>query len=151
MKYKAKMVDKATWIIQSDNELSLLTNYNGTYTLTSDGKSRRYNRDQLSALFKEDILRDAQKGTKKETCYYVGGFKINKIKPAEVSIHDGRVIFKKNKYGDVSYCAGYYGVKFHATFVPLYCPKESTVNKYEHLGPYKSMEELKAAIHSHNK
>jgi hypothetical protein len=64
----------------------------------------------------------------------------------DASVTDGLPVFRKYASGDIFYCAGYYGVKFHSTYVPLFCPKLSTIKKYDHIGPFKTLDMFNDAI-----
>jgi hypothetical protein len=54
-------------------------------------------------------------------------------------------LFTKTPKSKSFFCAGHYLIKFSNTWVKAFCPKAITLNRYEHLGPFKSPEEAIAA------
>lgn len=58
--------------------------------------------------------------------------------------------FKKSQKSNVKYVAGYWAIKFKNDFVIVFCPKLSTVQKHESVGPRKDMFDLKMEISSYD-
>jgi hypothetical protein len=54
-------------------------------------------------------------------------------------------VYTKTKKSKSFFCAGYYLIRFNNGFVPSYCPKLITLNRYEFRGPFHSKTEMKAA------
>lgn len=50
-------------------------------------------------------------------------------------------IYSKQPKSKSLYCAGYYVVKFNNSWVKEYSPKNITLNRYEYVGPFKTVEE----------
>lgn len=57
-------------------------------------------------------------------------------------------VYTKTEKSKCFFCAGHYAIKFNQTYVPAYCPKLITLTRYEHVGPFKSKEELKTRLQS---
>ena len=55
-------------------------------------------------------------------------------------------VFTKSEKSKSFHCAGYYIVKFEPGFVPSFCPKLITLNRYEFKGPFKSKFEMKEQL-----
>lgn len=47
-------------------------------------------------------------------------------------------VYSKSNKSKSFYCAGYYVVKYNNAWVPEYCPKAITTNRYKFYGPYAS-------------
>lgn len=47
-----------------------------------------------------------------------------------------------NKGGTVVYAAGYWGLKFTNGWTQAYCPKQKTLQEYEHVGPFSNRLEM---------
>ena len=45
--------------------------------------------------------------------------------------------YKKTPTGKARYAPGYWGLKFTTYYIAAFCPKVSTLKKYEHIGPFK--------------
>jgi hypothetical protein len=55
-------------------------------------------------------------------------------------------LYSKNSKSKSLYCAGYYLIKFRKGWVKNYCPKLITIERYEHLGPFKTEQEMKSHL-----
>ncbi len=152
MKPKVVPISKQSWLVQCGGKSELLTKFRNLFTITRDGKSSKFTKDQLNEHYEGDIFNNVDREPlKKDVKHYINGFDIDYVKPLDANIQDGKPIFRKYTFSDIYYCAGYYGVKFDTVYVPLFCPKLSTVNKYNHLGPYKTSDELMQAIKNRKK
>lgn len=152
MKTKVVPISKQSWLVQREDASELLTKFRNLFTVTKNGKSSTFTKDQLNEYYEGDIFSNINREPlKKNVKHYVNGYSIDYVKPLDASIKDGRPIFRKYTFSDIYYCAGYYGVKFDLTYIPLFCPKLSTVSKYTHLGPFKTSEELMYAIKNRDK
>jgi hypothetical protein len=59
-------------------------------------------------------------------------------------------IFTKTAKSKSFFCAGHYLIKFSNTWVRAFCPKAITLNRYEYLGPFKTVEEMSAKLKEQN-
>lgn len=152
MKPKVVPISKQSWLIHNEGKSELLTKFRNMFTITKDGKSLQLTKEQLNEYYEGDVFSNIDREPiKKNVKHYINGFDIDYVKPLDADVKDGRPIFRKYTFSDIYYCAGYYGVKFDATYIPLFCPKLSTVTKYSHLGPFKTSDELMYAIKNRNK
>lgn len=53
----------------------------------------------------------------------------------------GLPTFSKNPHSEVVYCAGYYCLRRNSGWVHSYCSKLDTLEKYDFVGPFKTLEE----------
>jgi hypothetical protein len=51
-------------------------------------------------------------------------------------------IYTKSSKSKSFFAAGHYAVKFGSSWMKYYCPKIITLNRYPHLGPFKTQDEL---------
>jgi hypothetical protein len=56
------------------------------------------------------------------------------------------VSYTKLPHSSVRFAAGYWGIKFDHGWVPGFCPKLETIQKYEHLGPFSTKLEMNTVI-----
>ena len=55
-------------------------------------------------------------------------------------------LFTKSNKSKSLYCAGYYVIHFEKGWVKSFCPKLSTLEKYEHKGPMKTELEMRTEL-----
>lgn len=59
-------------------------------------------------------------------------------------------IYTKSSKSKSFFCAGYYAVRFSNTWVKAYCPKLITLNRYDHIGPFRTVEEQQLELRKRN-
>ncbi len=62
-----------------------------------------------------------------------------------------RALFTKSKKSKSLYCAGYFIIHFDKGWVKSFCPKEVTLEKYEHKGPFKTELEMRQELSRANR
>lgn len=142
-------VDKDSWLIRQENNTSwMLTYYNGVYSLLKDGNTHRYNNSNIHKLLdakKLDFIRKSR--IKNNTTGYVCGTSVKHAKMDCIDDGSGTPLFKKNKSSDTVYCAGYYALYTHGTWLTRFCPKQTTINTCKkYIGPFYSEEQLSAEL-----
>lgn len=60
-------------------------------------------------------------------------------------------LFTKSDKSKSVYCAGYYLIKFNATWLKSFCPKLITIERNQYIGPFKTELEMKAALSNVNR
>lgn len=55
-------------------------------------------------------------------------------------------IYSKSPKSKSFFCAGYYVIQFNNTWMGEFCPKNITVARYQHHGPYRTVEEQQAKL-----
>lgn len=55
-------------------------------------------------------------------------------------------LFTKSKKSKSVYCAGYYLIKFNASYLKSFCPKLITVERNHYRGPFKTEAEMKQEL-----
>lgn len=153
MKYIVKSITENSWLVfpESDNtSVGLLTHYRNEYTLLSNGVKYKFqNKDSLNAFFKCGIshqLETAEKVNKTSSCF-VDGYPINIKYPHEIyNIDVDLPLYSKTKTSNILYSAGYYCVNFPKSWIPVFCPKLSTLNTHKYIGPFKTKEEVRKKL-----
>lgn len=142
-------ISKNSWVIKDDeNSLGLLTKFNGTYSLLMNGSRKRYKTNPLPKTLFKDV---AKYNMERDKHGYINGFPVNYQDYLCVEDDSGYPTFKKALYSDIMYCAGYYSVNFNNTWIPLFCPKLKTLQKYTNIGPCKDMDDLSDQIARYKK
>lgn len=65
-------------------------------------------------------------------------------------VKHGFPVYTKINKSKSYFCAGYYLVKFTDVWVTAFCPKYIALNRYEHVGPFKTKEDMEAALNERN-
>jgi hypothetical protein len=152
MTIKLKPITETSWLVLGDIEemkIGLLTEVRNEYILMSKGEKKKFlDKKEVNRYFSEDVFQNlvtVEEEPKKD--YYINGFPVDFDNPNEVIITGNTLpIFSKKTTSDVYYSAGYYCLRFPKNWVPAYCPKLSTLQKYEYLGPFKTEIEMKAEL-----
>lgn len=147
-----KEITENSWLVLSDKEkerIGLLSSTpNGSYTLLSkDGRVNFEDRSLVINFFEEDVFDRViipDGGPEQE--FFIKGYPINYDGPVEADIESELPLFKKTKTSKVHHCAGYYCLKFPKGWIHAFCPKLSTVEKYEFAGPFMTQTEMKAHL-----
>lgn len=142
-------VDKNSWLIrQEDNTSWMLTYYNGIYSLLKDGNTHRFNNASIYNLLdskKLDFIRKSR--VIRGTIGYVCGYPVKHSKIECIDDGSGIPLFKKNKTSDAIYCAGYYALHTHGTWLTRFCPKKTTIDSCKkYIGPFYSEEQLNTEL-----
>jgi hypothetical protein len=103
----------------------------------------------LNTFFKYDIsqqLETAEQINKTSACF-VDGYPINIKYPHEIyNIDVDLPLYSKTKASNILYSAGYYCVNFPKSWIPVFCPKLSTLKAHKYIGPFKTKEEVRKTL-----
>lgn len=153
MSVKLKPITEKSWLVLSDtdeNRLGLLTEIRDQYTLMVAGAKQQFlNRKEVNSFFNEDVFNNVAEPTtepeKKD--YFINGYPVGFDNPCEVVVKGNKLpLFSKKSTSDVYYCAGYYCLNFPKHWRPAFCPKLSTIETYEYVGPFASEFEMQAEL-----
>lgn len=154
MSIKLKKITDKSWIVledANDSKLGLLTQIMEQYTLMLRGKKQTFlNKKELTKYFKQDIFsKQIEDVETLETSveYFVKGYPINYDNPIEIKHPTVNLpLYSKKEESDVLYSAGYYCINFPKNWMPSFCPKLSTLEKYGYAGPFKTKIEMKSVL-----
>lgn len=150
---KLKPITDHSWLLLTDDEVTkvgLLSENAGKITLIASSEKTTFDtRDQVNDFFNEDVFSKQveREDTKKE--YTVKGYPVNVTEPHEPSDYTDLPdlpLYSKSSSSNVLHSAGHYCVRFPGGWTKRYCPKLSTLNKYEWHGPFKTVMETKATF-----
>lgn len=146
-----KEVTEDSWLVTEDNttHLGLLSvSPAGQFVLLDkEGKKHFHSRKDICDFFRDDIFNKVQAVRPvKKVEFFVKGYPINYHDPVEADEDTALPLFKKTKISSVYHCAGYYCVKFPKGWIHVFCPKLSTLEKYDFRGPFKTDTEMKECL-----
>lgn len=148
---KVKEVSDHSWILITDtnDQVALLSEcQDGEYILIDDKKKTRFqDKENIVRFFNQDIFSNVTlESANLETEYFIKGYPVKFDKPYEVDTISDLPLYRKSPISDVHHCAGFYCLKFPKTWVIRFCPKYSTMTKYNYVGPYKTEEQAKQEL-----
>lgn len=152
MSVKLKPITETAWlVIADDTKIGLLTETRNQYLLMMRGEKQRFlNRKEVVSYFKEDVFNSVKDETTildEERTFYVNGYPVNFNNPIEATmITTNLPLFRKKETSNVYYCAGYYCIRFSDSWLHAFCPKLSTLQSYEYIGPFKTKLDLQVAL-----
>lgn len=143
MTIKLKPITETSWLVLGDTEdtrIGLLTQMKNEYILMVKGEKRKFiDRKEVNKYFSEDVfenLVDIPTETKKE--YFIKGYPVDFDNPYEVSLPGNNLpLFSKKESSTIYYSAGYYCFNFPTNWMLGFCPKLSTLETHEYVGPFK--------------
>lgn len=157
MTIKAKTILKNKyWIIEDgDIRLGTLTFNDEKYMFTNKSETCFF--EDENALKKRFGISLSWKDTdtasnEKKDSYNINGYPTG-VKPYNC-VYDLKKkisLFSKSNKSKSLYCAGYFILKFPKGWTKAFCPKLTTVDQYEHRGPFKTVIEMKQALSFANK
>ena len=153
---RLKKITEKSWIVLTDdglNRIALLSEQKDKLVLIAKGAKTPFkNRDEVVAFFKEDVFDNLIETPeeKKEVKYFINGHAVDFDNPFEVlpdsdmaKANPTLPLYTKTAKSTVFYTAGYYCLDFPKGWMPAFCPKVSTIDKYSYKGPFKSEKEMK--------
>jgi len=78
---------------------------------------------------------------------HVFGYPVQEVETFKLQERDNLPTFTKKLDSKVYFAAGYYGINFsNGGWMDSFCPKVSTLRKYEFVGPFKNLTDAQIAI-----
>lgn len=156
MTVKLKPVTESAWLVindTDDNRVGLLTEIRNQYVLMVAGAKKNFiNRKEVNNYFKEDIFKNVSVVVTPVVGFdvnerFINGYPVNFDNPITVTIVGNKLpLFTKKQDSNVYYCAGYYCFNFPKEWLGALCPKLSTIQAWEHVGPFKTKDEMKLEL-----
>lgn len=149
--FKLKPITDKSWLVLADEGLeriALLSEQHTKFVLISkDAKTTFENKEEVKMFFAEDVFSNVVETSKEdEVEYYIKGYPVDFNKPFEADSEDkinDLPMYTKTETSDVMYVAGYFCLDFPKNWMPAYCPKLATLDKYGYKGPFKTEREMK--------
>lgn len=153
-KYILKMLSDTGGILTADGErIGLVTKKDDSYTILGKEFSGSY--DSVSILEKKlgkKLHIEQQKITpiSEPETGNVNGFPIKHTVYHNVQL-EPIPNYTRTPTSEIRYAAGYFGIKFQTGWIPSFCPKLTTLNENEYIGPYTSKVEMQHQISNKGK
>lgn len=154
MSVKLKPITEKSWLVLGDTDdsrIGLLTEIRDQYTLMVAGAKQQFlDRKAVNKFFNEDIFENitipvVETEVKKD--FFINGYPVDFDNPSEVLVKGSTLpLFSKKSTSDVYYSAGYYCLNFPKNWMPAYCPKMTTLETYEYVGPFKTEIEMRSQL-----
>lgn len=149
--FKLKPITEKAWLVLADEGLeriALLSEQRTNYVLISkDAKTTFKSREEVNGFFSEDVFNNVMEDlSEPDVEYFIKGYPVDFNKPFEADSEDKiseLPMYTKTATSDVTYVAGYFCLDFPKNWMPAYCPKLATLDKYGYKGPYKTEREMK--------
>lgn len=159
MSVKLKTITEKSWLVIGDTEdvrIGLLTEIRNQYVLMVAGAKQQFlNRKEVNTYFNEDVFSNVTEPVVEDTVkkdYFINGYPVDFDNPSEVLVKGNKLpLFSKKSTSDVYYSAGYYCLNFPKNWMPAYCPKLSTLDRYEYAGPFKTEIEMRNSLNKMRK
>lgn len=132
------------WILEENAKRVGLMNFkDNNYIVNIKRKDYvAHSEDDLKGMGIEFVVRDLTHGGHLE----VMGYPTDQEEVFNVKEIDGYPTFTKKAASKSTHVAGWYGLKFKNGWVCSLCPRLSTIETNQHLGPFKTKMELKLTL-----
>lgn len=114
------------------------------YQYFSDGRgSAAYHIDEITDYFDFEGKPELSSWHQE----HVFGYPVIKVETFKIQERDNLPCFTKSPSSKIFFAAGYYGINFeNGGWMESFCPKLSTLRKYEFIGPFKTETDVQIAI-----
>lgn len=140
------VVKNKFWIVEQDGEkvATIQSTVDGVVFVHNEQRERFASIKLLGTKYNITFNKESSPEPVNE--FQVDGFPCD-IKPhnALLDISKKLPVFTKTESSKSFFCAGHYLIKFNVGYVPSFCPKLITLNRYEYLGPFHSKADMQAA------
>jgi len=154
---KLKTITDKSWIVLSDDNerIGMLNEGKEQFTLLM--KSVKYefkSKEELNIHFNKDIFRHIiepvfqQRNIEK----FIKGLPVDYDSPIEVEIEGNSLpLFVKKEGSKIYFSAGYYCLEYPKGWMPSLNPKLSTLELYNHKGPFVDELQMRTALQTERK
>lgn len=111
--------------------------------LLLDGSKIAHDRDDIDNVFEFESKQEISSWHQQ----FVFGYPIGQTESFNIEEKNNLPCFTKTEKSEVFFAAGYYGINFdNGGWLDSFCPKLSTLQKYEYIGPFKTDTDMNIAI-----
>lgn len=146
--YSLKPLTETSWILSSDGvQLALIISKNNELVALGSKLERSKFKDisDLSKCLGSKVTVEKTEDDSVEEVGNINGYPVKHT--TAVALEDQELpVYKRSASSNTLYSAGYYGVKFPNGWVQSYCPKITTLQENEFIGPFTSKLEMQNAI-----
>lgn len=137
------IVKNKYWIVENNGTkiATIQAIDEGGFAYVHDQERERFPSIKLLSK-KYNIVFETSKAVKSAPQHECYGFPCDGVPFNQVwDVNRKLPIFSKSAKSKSFFCAGYYLIKFNNTWISEFCPKNITVARYEHFGPYRTVAE----------
>lgn len=132
----ASPLTSRAWILKDgDVPAAILIFRDEGYSILSTDGVIDVSEDVLTAAF--DDIHFEEKPSQILMDVFIDSYPVDYARPVDIIDGDLPSFKKTAKKNGTRYAAGYYGIRYNNGFVSALCPRLSTLEKYEHVGPFK--------------
>lgn len=144
---KIKQLTDKSWFLYTDNleKIGIISNQtSGYYILASSINEKFNNWEDLLNFFNIEKFDIIVEENENNDLFYIDGYPTDMEYPIIKDNHaEFNVIqYSKTENSEILYSPGYFCLHFPKQAMPAFCPKISTLEKYNFSGPFKSKEEM---------
>lgn len=147
---KVLEITPSSWLVKDEQGAGLISKRNrGGYLVIKNRHAVEVdNRQALNEFFQWDVFGNiSTQEINSESDHTVMGFPVNYPTPVVFESEcDPLPVFAKRADTHVRFCAGYYAIHSQMGWRPVFCPKLSTLERYEYRGPFRQEDDAKKAI-----
>lgn len=146
---KLKSLTDTSWMLLDDKSerVGVLTKSTSSFILTTPGgKTTFADEKEINSFFMEDIFTKVEANVKVEENFMLDAWPVSSGNPIKIKSENSLPCYVKKEGSKAVHCAGYYCLKFPGGWITSFCPRLSTVEKYEYAGPFKT--EIEARSHT---
>lgn len=108
-----------------------------------DGSKIAHDRDNVEELFSFEEKSELSSWHQQ----HVFGYPVIKVETFKTQEKENLPCFTKTPTSKTFFAAGYYGINFeNGGWMDAFCPKLSTLRKYEYIGPFKTETDVQIAV-----
>jgi hypothetical protein len=145
-KIQARAINEQNWILlEQGNRVALLGNNEGVWNLLNSSGSQCFDSLEQTQTALGAVIEFERLEKEEPAVGEIGNLPTRHLNPQNIS-HDEIVSYTKLPTSRVRFAAGYWGIRFDHGWVPGFCPKLETIQKYEHLGPFSTKLEMLTVI-----
>lgn len=145
-----KVITPASWlVIEDENSIGVLVQSDSAFSFMSvQGKQVFATADEVIQYFSENVFDNIiTSDSEVSGIFEVSGYPTSHKNAIPSGMSSANLpIYKKSESSNVFYCAGYYGLKFSSMWSPAFCPKLSTLENTNYIGPFKTEIEMRAEL-----
>ena len=145
MTYIIKQITEKGWILQKDADRIAILSELPSGKIQVLGKLEKKLFDKMSDIenYIGEEIKIEEIAEQSEELENIDGYPTKHLSIVKIDNINGLPVYKK---GNVTFAAGYYGIKFENGWSSSFCPKLSTLESNEYIGPFNNKLEMQNSI-----
>lgn len=145
------LTDQSWILLEWGNRLGLLSNSGSAVKLITSASSEQFDSVDSMCAVKQWTIKFEKPAEKEEKETQ----KINHLPIKHSEAHDVEltplISYAKQQGSSVRFAAGYWALRFSHAWTAAFCPKLTTLQEYDHVGPFSSKLELNTILAQKNR